>query len=181
MGSVIFFSYHLRIRRMAGVRLDGRVVIGADDFADYLSDIILIGVRRFHEVFELSEELVRVERDGAADMDEVVFGLSESFLSHELFLVELLAGAEARIDDLDVDVGLEAAELYEVAGEGVDPDGAAHIEDEDLAAVGVGAGEHNERNRLFDRHKVTDDIGVGDGDGAALGDLTLEDRDDGAV
>ena len=47
--------------------------------------------------------------------------------------------------------------------------------------MGVGAGQHDERDGLLDGHEIADDIGVGDRDGAALLDLLFEDGDDRAV
>ena len=49
-------------------------------------------------------------------------------------LEELLAGPESRDPHLDVDVGPEAAEADELAGDIDDPHGLAQIQDEDLAA-----------------------------------------------
>ena len=114
-------------------------------------------------------------------MDKIVVGLLQALFLHELFLIELFTRAQAGVLDFDVHIRLEAGELDEVAGQGVDLHRRAHIEDEDLAAVGVGAGQHDERDGLLDGHEIADDIGVGHRDGAALLDLFFEDGDDGTV
>ena len=114
-------------------------------------------------------------------MDEVVIRAEEAFFRHELFLIELLARAEAGIDDFDILIGFEAAEADEVAGEGVNLHGRAHIQDEDLPASGIGAGQHDEGHGLGDRHEIADDVRVRDCDRAAVRNLLFEQGDDGAV
>jgi len=157
-------------------------MVGTDDLLDAVADgFFAVGVGGFHEGFQLTQELVVVEGNGLADVDELVVGLGEAFLGHEFFLIELLAGAEAGIDDLDVHIRLEAGEADHVAGQGVDLHRRPHVEDEDLAPVGVGPGQHHKAHRLGDGHEVADDIRMGDRDGAAFLNLPLEDGDHGAV
>ena len=114
-------------------------------------------------------------------MDELILGLLQALFGHKLLFIELLARAEAGVFDLDVHVRLEAGEADQVARQGVDLHRGAHVEDEDLAPVGIGAGKHHEADGLGDGHEVADDIRMGDGDGAALGDLLLEEWDHRAV
>ena len=157
-------------------------VVGTDDLLYAVADgFFAVGVGGFHEGFQLTQELVVVEGDGLADVDELVVGLGEAFFGHELFLIELLAGAEAGILDLDIHIRLEAGEADHVAGQGVDLHRRPHVEDENLTPVGIGAGQHHEAHGLGDGHEVTDDIRVGDRDGAALLDLLPEDGNDGTV
>ena len=154
-------------------------MIGGYDLFHQAADLVLrIRIGGIHEIVKLFEEGFHLEGDGAADVDHGVVGALQAFLGHELLLVELLAGAKAGIRDLDIHIRPEAGEADEVAGQCLDLDGAAHVEDEDLAAVGVGAREHDEADSLRDGHEVADDVRVGHGDGAALGDLLFEDRDD---
>ena len=96
----------------------------------------------------------------------------------EDFLVEFLALTET--GELYLDVG-GVAEGYHTLGEIDDLDGLAHIEDEDLSAVAHGACLKDELAGLGDEHEVADDIGMGDGDGAAFLDLLTEQGDDGAI
>ena len=157
-------------------------VVGAHDLLHAFADgFFPIRVGGFHEGFQLTQELVVVEGDGAADVDELVVGLGEALLGHELFFIELLAGAEAGIDNLDVHIRFQAGEADHVAGQGVDLHRRPHVEDEDLSPVGVSAGQHHEAHGLGDGHEVADDIRVGDRDGAALLDLLPEDGDHRAV
>ena len=122
-----------------------------------------------------------VEGDGVADVDEIVVRFAEPFLGHKLFLIQLFAGAKAGVHDLDILPRLESSQFDEVSSQGVDLDGPTHIQHEYLSAVGVGAGQHHQAHRLGDGHKVANDVRVGHGDRAALGDLPLEQRDHGAV
>ena len=62
-----------------------------------------------------------------------------------------------------------------------DADGFAHVQDEDFAAVAQGAGLEDELGGFGNGHEIAAHFGVGDGDGAAGGDLLLEDGDDAAV
>ena len=157
-------------------------VVGAHDLLYAVADgFFAVGVGGFHESVQVFQELVVVEGYGAADVDELVVGLGEAFLGHEFFLIELLAGAEAGIDDLDIHIRLEAGEADHVAGQGVDLHRRPHVEDEDLTPVGIGPGQHHKAHRLGDGHEVADDIRVGDRDGAAFLNLPLEDGDHGAV
>ena len=157
-------------------------MVGTHDFLDAFADgFFPIRVGGFHESVQVFQELVVVEGDGLADVDELVVGLGEALFGHEFFLIELLAGAEAGIDDLDVHIRFQAGEADHVAGQCVDLHRATHVEDEDLAPVGIGAGQHHEAHGLGDGHEVADDIRVGDRDGAAFLNLPLEDGDHGAV
>lgn len=94
------------------------------------------------------------------------------------FFEQLFAGPEANKFDLDIVVGSEAAELDKLAGEVDDFHGFSHIEDEDLAAAALGGALEHESYGFWDRHEVAGDIGVCDFDGAAVGDLFVEGRDD---
>lgn len=115
------------------------------------------------------------------DLDAVVHGRVGVLGGGEHFLVKLLARAEAGVGDLDIDIRTEAGELYHTAGEGVDLDRAAHIEDEDAVRFRQDGCFHHEAAGLGDGHEEAVDIRVGDGDRAALLDLGAEARDDAAV
>ena len=122
-----------------------------------------------------------VEGDGAADVDEIVVRLAQAFLRHELFLIQLFAGPQAGIHDLDILSGLESRQFDQVPGQGIDFHGPPHVQHEDLAAVGIGPRQHHQAHRLGNGHEVTDDVRMGHGDRAALGDLLFEQGDHGAV
>ena len=72
-------------------------------------------------------------------------------LRHQLFLIQLLAGAKAGILDLDVYVRLKARHTDQVAGQGVDLNRAAHVQDKDLATPGIGVGQLHQAHRLRNR------------------------------
>ena len=156
-------------------------MVGVDHAGHEALDIAAVCVGRVHEVVEIVKEAVDVELKRTADVNLRIFRLLEAFLGHELLFVELLAGAKAGVFDLDVHIRFETGEADEVARKRVDLDGAAHVEDEDLAATGVGAREEDEADGLGDGHEVADDVRVRDRDGTALLDLLFEDRDDAAV
>ena len=119
--------------------------------------------------------------DGAGDADFVVGGFGGAFAVGEDFFKEFFAGAQAGVADGDVDVGPKAGEGDHAPGEVFDFDGFAHVEDVDFAALAHGAGLQDEAAGFGDGHEVADDVGVGDGDGAAFGDLFAEAGDDAAV
>ena len=144
-------------------------------------DIPSVRVRGIHQLGQIPKEGIHVERNRAADVDEVVVGLAQALLVHELLFVELLAGPKTGVLDLDVDVRAVAGQADQVAGQGVDLDRAAHVEDEDLAAVSVSAGQKDQTDGFGDRHEVADDVRVRDLDRTALLDHLAEERDHGAV
>ena len=67
-------------------------------------DIRVVIVACLHEVFQLVQELRHGELHGLADENLLVLSLRQTLLAHELLLVELLAGAQSRVFDLDIDV-----------------------------------------------------------------------------
>ena len=159
-----------------------RRVIGLHDLLDLFPDAgFLVGVGGFHEVFEGFQELFLVEGQRLSDIDQVVVRLPQAFLDHEFLFIELFAGTQARVFDLDVDVRFESGKPDQVSGEISNLHRRSHVQHEDLPAVGVGACQHDQGNRLRNGHEVTDDVRMGNRDGAALLDLLFEDRDNGAV
>lgn len=119
--------------------------------------------------------------DGLGLANLVVGGFGGAFCRGEDFLVQLFAGAEAGVLNLDILAGLEAGESNHAAGKVGDFDRFAHVEHEDFAAVAHGAGLEDEAAGLRDGHEEADDVRVGDGDGAALFNLLAETGDNGAV
>ena len=162
-----------------GLDIDG--MVGGDHLHQALADVAPVVVSRVHQRLQLNEEPVVVQGDGLADVDEIVLRLAHALLGHELLLIQLLPGPEAGVGDLDVHAGGEAGQLDQVSGQGVDLHGPAHVQHEDLAAVGIGPGQHHQAHRLGDGHEVPDHVRMGHGHGAAPGDLLLEDADHGAV
>ena len=96
-------------------------------------------------------------------------------------LVELLTRTETGVLNLDVLIGSEAGQLNHTTGHIGNLHALTHIEDEDLVAIGHDGSLHNEAAGLGDGHEETGDIGMGNGDGTALGYLLTETGDNGAV
>ena len=96
------------------------------------------------------------------------------------FLEEFLARAQAGEGDGDVGFGV-ARQAHHGAGQVDDADGLAHVQDEGFAAASHEAGLKHELGGLGDGHEVAGDVGVGDGDGAAVGDLLAELGNDAAA
>ena len=117
----------------------------------------------------------------AGDADAVVGGRLGVLGVGEDFLVEFFARTESGVFDLDVLADLEAGQRDHPPGKVVDLDGFAHVEGEDLIALGQGHSLQDEAAGLGDGHEVTGDARVGDRDGSAFLNLFAETRDDGAV
>ena len=157
-------------------------MVGTDDLLYAVADgFFPVRVGGFHEAGEVFQELVVVEGDGTADVDQLIVGLGEALFGHELLFIELLARAETGIDNLNIHTGLQAGEADHIAGQGVDLHRGAHVQDKDLAPVCISAGQHHEAHGLGDGHEIADDIRVGDRDWAALLNLLPENGNDRTV
>ena len=104
------------------------------------------------------------EMSGCAERLDLLAGGEE-------LLGELLARAQAGVDDLDVGA---AGQVDEGAGDLDDLHGRAHVEHHDLAAAAHGTGLEHQLAGLGDEHEEALDVGVGDGDRATAGDLLHE-------
>ena len=114
-------------------------------------------------------------------LDEVVWSFLHAFLGHQFFFVELFARAETSVGNFDVYIRCVAGKLDQVSGKGVDLYRGAHVQDEDLAAFGVGSCLEDKAYGLRDGHKVTDDVRMCDSDRTAFFNLALEQRDHASV
>ena len=115
------------------------------------------------------------------DTDAAVAGGDRIFCGGKDLFVEFLTGTEAGILNLDVFDGNEAGELNHATGHVGNLDALTHIEDEDLVSIGHDSGFHDETAGLGDGHEEAGDLGMSDSEGASLGNLLAEARDDGAV
>ena len=158
-----------------------RSLIRRHDFRDEVFHVVRFGLVGRFQPLELFLELFVVHLDRLADMDQLVLRILQSLFFHQKLFVKLFAGTQAGVDDRDIHIRLIAGQADQVAGHGVDLDRLAHIEHEDLAALGVIAGLQDERNRFGNRHKETRDVGMCDRHRAALRDLLLKERDHAAV
>ena len=118
--------------------------------------------------------------DRAGDAQLGVRGGQGLLVVGQQFLEEFLARAQAGEGDGDVGFGV-AGQAHHGAGQVDDADGLAHVQDEGLAAASHEAGLQHELGGLGDGHEIAGDVGVGDGDGAAVGDLLAELGDDAAA
>ena len=83
-----------------------------------------------------------------------------------------------RVGGVD-DLGFVAMEPAETLGEVEDADGVAHVQDVDHRLGGVGgdgAGLNDQARGFVDGHEEARHARVGDGDGAAFGQLLAPDR-----
>ena len=108
------------VREGRGQGLSVGGVIGVDQGGDVAADVGFVGIGSLHQAAEAAEKGVGVEGDRGADVDEVVIGLLKPLFLHQLFFIQLFTRAQAGILDFDVHIRLEAGELDEVAGQGVD-------------------------------------------------------------
>ncbi len=95
-------------------------------------------------------------------------------------LVELLARAAADHADGDLGALLVARQADHALGQVEDPHRLAHLQHEDLAALGEHRGLEHELDGLLDAHEEPGHAGVGDGDRPTGGDLAGEGGDDAA-
>ena len=96
------------------------------------------------------------------------------------FLVELLAGAQAGEGDRDLGLGV-ARKLDHGPRQVDDADRLAHVEHEGFAATTHQARLQHQLGGLGDRHEVAGDVGMGDGQWPAIGDLFAKLGDDAAA
>ena len=114
-------------------------------------------------------------------MDELVGSLLHSLFLHQQLLIELLARSEAGVLNFDVHIRLVTGQADHVPRHGVDLHRLAHVQNENLAALGIVSRLKHQTHRLGDGHEIPDDVGMGDGHGAAGLDLLLKERNDAAV
>ena len=100
---------------------------------------------------------------------------------HEQLLIELFTGPQADFLDFNIPIGLQAGQADKVLRQGENPHRLPHVQHHNLTGLGNGTGFHHQRCRLGDGHKVADNPPVGDGDGAALLNLLLEQGHHGAI
>ena len=153
-----------------------------DHIRNSLADeVFTVIIGHFHEALQVNEEVIHIEGYGFADMDAVIGGFLKAFFRHELFFIELFAGAKACILDFDIHIRFQSGETDKVTSQGVDFNRRAHIQNEYFSAFGIGTCLEDERDSLRHGHEVADDVRVGHGDGTAFSDLLFEEGHDGAV
>ena len=103
-------------------------------------------------------------------------------IADQQFLVQLFTWAQAADRDLDITVGMlgalqrHARQLDHAARQVDDAHRRPHVEHEDIAALGHGAGLDHQLRRLGNGHEVAGDVGVGERDRPAALDLFAEQR-----
>ena len=118
-------------------------MIGRNHAGQKITDMIVVIIRGSHQRFKVFEEQFLIERDRRADVDQFVIGLFQSFCGHQLFFIQLLAGTQTGILDLNVHIRLQSRLFDQVSGKRIDFDRTAHVEHEDLSALGIGPGKHD--------------------------------------
>ena len=136
---------------------------------------------RFSQFPELFEEDFFVKSNGFADMDQCILGIGKTFFIHEGFFVELLPRSQTGEFDLDIFIRDEAGHTDHVFGEVEDLHGFAHVEDENLTALGISTRLKDEAYCFRNGHEEADDVRVSDSDRATGFDLSFEQRNDGTV
>lgn len=127
--------------------------------------------------FVLAGYVVVVLADGGYHYLGMMGGLGLLLVAED-FLVKLLSFAET--GELYF-YAFCPRELYHALGKVDNLDGSSHVEDKDFTSFAHSAGFEDELACLGDEHEEADDVGMGDGDGASLEKLLLEDGDDTAV
>ncbi len=175
----------MTIRGIRGKLLveDGVDGVVADELGDDLFHLanrchVVILAADCDEVVDVAADFLEVVFADGGDADLLVERGLGVLLGGEHLLIELLAGAQTSVLDLDI---LRTAEEDHALGKVGNLHRLAHVEDEDLTTVAHGASLEDELAGLGDEHEVTDDFRIGDCDGTALFNLTFEEWNDGAV
>ena len=108
----------------------------------------------------------------------VVEGGQGSLLVAQDLLVEFLAGPESGVFDFDI---FSAAQSNHLLGQVGNLHWTSHIEDENLAALTLGASLKNKLAGLGNEHEIAYDVGMGHRDRASKANLLLEEGNDGAI
>ncbi len=137
--------------------------------------------RRSLQFFQVMQKLRLIDFDRPADMDLLVGRLLHALFLHEHLFIELLSGTKAGELDLNILAHAVAGKSDEVFRQIQDFHGFTHIEDKNLAALCVGSGLQDKRDRLRDRHEIPDNIRIGDRDRSARRNLFSEQRYDRTV
>src|SRR5688572_28580656 len=106
--------------------------------------VVVVAHRGLGRALEHRRELAPRHRARRSEEDLAVRRALVALVLVEELLEELLAGPEARVDDLDLAAGLLAREPDHLLGEVADLDRLAHVEREDLAALPEHRGLHDE-------------------------------------
>ena len=113
--------------------------------------------------------------------DHAVNRLFQIPAGHQQFLVELLAGAQTGLHDLDVPVRLIAGQSDHILRQLQNFHGTAHVQHEQLVLLGHGSRLQHQLGSFGNSHEIADDTLVRHGDGAARRDLAAEQGHHGAV
>src|SRR6266566_2868625 len=105
--------------------------------------------------------------------------LSTFFRKRQL-LMQLFPGADARVNDWDINFRTKTPHADHFARKVINANTFAHLEHEDVAALGKASGLDDESGGLRNVHEITGHIGVRDGDWASKVNLSGERWDDAA-
>ena len=88
--------------------------------------------------------------------------------------MQLLAGTQAGVNNLDVFARNETGKLNHLPREFFDSHGIAHVEREDFSSPSLQRALENQPDRLRDTHKESGHFRMSDCDGTTLGNLAAE-------
>lgn len=173
------YFFDVSLRRFAFCSLFICAAVAGHEFFEQIPHLLLrFG---FLQPFQTAFEALGIYRLQWRYVDFLVFGLLRAFFGGEQLFVELLACSEAGHGDLDVFAELESVQFDEVFGEVENLDGRTHVQEEDFAALGLGASLQYELHGFGDGHEIAGHLGMGHCHGAACGDLLFKQRHDAAA
>ena len=135
----------------------------------------------FPQFTKLLKEDFFIQCNRLADMDHFILSIGKTFFIHEDFFVKLFTRSQTSEFDFDVFIRNKAGHADHVPGEVEDLHRLAHVEDEDLAAFGVGTGLKDKTYRFWNRHEEADDVRMCDRDRTTGFDLLFKERNNRAV
>ena len=156
-------------------------MIGRNEGGDEFLHFIRLGIRFFVQFFQTFPKEDFVQRNGFCYGNKSVRGFLHPFFVHEPFFVKFFAGTKTGTYDIHIHARFIPGKFDQVDGKVVDPDGFAHIENEDLPFLCVTSRLQNEGNGFGNGHEITDDVFMGHGNGTPFLDLFFEQGDHGTV
>src|SRR5438477_12350881 len=111
-------------------------------------------------------------------MNERMFRWLSTFFRKHQFLVQLLSWAHACVDNGNVNLGAKPSHANHLSRQVIDANSLAHLQHEDVTALGIACCLDDQSGRSRHVHEVTRHVGVRDRDRATEVDLLGESWDD---
>ena len=138
-------------------------------------------MRRFVQLIDRRPKRFFIQRNGFCDIDRTICRFLQAFFRHKPFFKELFPRAQARAFNLNVHVGFISRQFDQVVGKIIDFYRFAHIQNENLTALGIRACLQYERYRLGNGHEIADYILVRNRNRTAFFNLLFKQRNYRAV